>query len=34
MGDKMKASAIWVTIDKSWAEVRSEWKVVSQVLLL
>lgn len=30
----MKASAIWVTIDKSWAEVRSEWKVVSQVLLL
>lgn len=30
----MKASAIWVTLDKSWAEVRSEWKVVSQVLLL
>lgn len=28
----MKATATWVTTDKSWAEVK--WKVVSQVLLL
>lgn len=28
----MKATATWVTIDKSWAEVK--WKVVSQELLL